>query len=294
MKTWTSSETRKLALKLENSITNASFLVSLTILETVSGLLLPLTCILQTVSYDISQAMTQFTELLAVFENLRSKSEFTVVFKKASDLAEQVGIVIAKPRTAQRSVYRKNAGVGLTDISTEDYCRLNVFYPTVDAIIVDLKHRFGKRQRTVTGISCLIPSLIDFGIKKEEQWKSLLAAVEAYQECLDVTASDLYGEFELWRQKWQHNEERPQSALASLDSSCEYCPNIQTLLQLLATLPVTTAEAEPLFSRMEQTLTAIRASMSEGRVQDLLLLQVNRRHTPSPDQVINRFAATTA
>ena len=86
-----------------------------------------------------------------------------------------------------------------------------MFYPTVDAIIVDLKHRFGERQKTVTGISCLIPSLIDFGIKKEEQWKSLLAAVEAYQECLDVTASDLYGEFELWRQKWQHNEERPQS-----------------------------------------------------------------------------------
>ena len=49
MKTWTSSETRKLTLRLENSITNALFLVSLTILETVSGLLLPLTRILQTV-----------------------------------------------------------------------------------------------------------------------------------------------------------------------------------------------------------------------------------------------------
>ncbi|KAG0724734.1 repressor of the inhibitor of the protein kinase [Chionoecetes opilio] len=292
MKTWTSCETRKVALRLESSITNASFIVALNVLETVSGLLLPLTRILQSVSYDISQAMVHVSGLIDVLENIRSEgSEFTVVFKKASDLAEKVGVVITKPRAAQRSVYRKNAGVGS---SIEDYYRINVFYPTVDAIIVDLKHRFGERQQTATGISCLIPSLMDFGIKKQEQWKSLLAVIETYHDCLDVTAADLHGEFELWRKQWQNSEERPQSALASLDSCYEYYPNIKTFLQMLATLPVTTAEPERLFSRMERTLTSIRVSMSEIRLQDLVLLQVNRRHAPSIDQVIDRLAATTA
>ena len=64
MKTWTSCETRKGAIRLESSITNTSFIIALVILETVSGLLPPLTRILQSVSYDIGQAMTRVAGLI--------------------------------------------------------------------------------------------------------------------------------------------------------------------------------------------------------------------------------------
>ena len=81
--------------------------------------------------------------------------------------------------------------------------------------------------------------------------------------------------------------------MAALDQ-CGIYPNISTILQLLATLPVTTAEAERLFSKMERTLTAIRATMEEGRLEDLLLLQVHRQETPAIEAVIDRFAAVSA
>lgn len=74
----------------------------------------------------------------------------------------------------------------------------------------------------------------------------------------------------------------------------ELYPNLSVLLQLLATLPVTTAEAERVFSKMERTVTAIRASMEEERLESLILLQVHREDTPSIEAVIDRFATTSA
>ena len=95
----------------------------------------------------------------------------------------------------------------------------------------------------------------------------------------------------MWRHKWEQQpaDQRPSSALAALDS-CSMYPNITVLLQLLATIPVTSAEAERVFSKMERTMTAIRASMEEERFESLLLLQVHRDVTPSIEAVITRFA----
>jgi len=50
-------------------------------------------------------------------------------------------------------------------------------------------------------------------------------------------------------------------------------PNIHILLKVLATLPVSTASPEQVFSKLERTLTAIRWTMSEERLEALVLLQ---------------------
>ena len=74
-------------------------------------------------------------------------------------------------------------------------------------------------------------------------------------------------------------------------------PNLSIVLQLLATFPITTAEAQRCFSKMERTLTAmiaIRSSMEEERFEALLLLQVHHEDTPSVDAVLDHFAATSA
>ena len=67
-------------------------------------------------------------------------------------------------------------------------------------------------------------------------------------------------------------------------------PNVHTLLTILATLPVTTAEPERLFSKLNSTLTAIRSTMSEEWLEFLLLLQVHRERTPTIEKIIDSFA----
>jgi len=91
-------------------------------------------------------------------------------------------------------------------------------------------------------------------------------------------------------------DDRPKSAVSVLDH-CGQFLNMKLLLQLLATLPITTAEAaERVFSKTEKTATAIHAAMEENyyRLEALLLLQVHRDLTPSVQEVIDKFSATGA
>jgi len=87
--------------------------------------------------------------------------------------------------------------------------------------------------------------------------------------------------------------DRPASAVSALDHAKPF-PNISSLLKLLATVPVSTAEAEQCFSKLERTLTCIRATMGEQRLESLMMLAIHRTDTPSVDEVINRFAASAA
>ena len=102
-------------------------------------------------------------------------------------------------------------------------------------------------------------------------------------------------EYRLWHHKWQAVDvaDRPKTVLSALDHCTAY-PNVSLLLQLLATIPVTTAEAERLFSKLERTFTAIRSKMDEQRLEALILLQVHRSDTPTVAAVIDCFATTAA
>ena len=86
----------------------------------------------------------------------------------------------------------------------------------------------------------------------------------------------------------------PDDLEGSAISSVNKCPvgalpTVHTLLTILATLPVCTAEAERTFSKVERTLTALRSTMSEDRLDALILLQAHRDLWPSTDEIINQY-----
>ena len=74
----------------------------------------------------------------------------------------------------------------------------------------------------------------------------------------------------------------------------EMFPNISKLLTILCALPVSTAEPERFFSKLEKTLTSLRSSMGEERLESLIMLQVHRTRTPSVQEVINLFSGASA
>ena len=57
----------------------------------------------------------------------------------------------------------------------------------------------------------------------------------------------------------------------------------------MSTLPVSTAEAERLFSKVPGTLSALRSSMNKDRLEALVLIQTHRDDLPSYEDVFNRF-----
>jgi hypothetical protein len=73
-----------------------------------------------------------------------------------------------------------------------------------------------------------------------------------------------------------------------------FYPNINILLRILATLPSTTAEPERMFSKVTKTLSAIRSSMSEERLEACVLLQAHRDMMPDTSAIIDHFAKNSA
>ena len=110
-------------------------------------------------------------------------------------------------------------------------------------------------------LSHLIPAAMPAVFNEDETeatWKQLESGIAVY--FLTDPTPAMKSEFFLWRRKWQKvsADDHPKSAVSALDH-CGHFLNMKLLLQLLATLPIKTAEAERVFSKMEKTATAIQS-----------------------------------
>ena len=213
------------------------------------------------------------------------------MFEEAVLLGEKLGVtreeMHAIPRVVSQSRFRANAG-GANQTAIE-YNRINMFFHLLDEVVGDMQARFGLHQQKIATLSRILPSFV-----KETSWQDILPAVTKYASFLDPL-SIVEGEYEIWKQQWQSCGASPvaNTAIGALGNcQADVFPNVHTLLNILTALPVTTAEPERLFSKLNSTLTAIRSTMSEERLESLLLLQVHRERTPTTQKLIDSFAAT--
>lgn len=272
-----------------SSIEKFEFLVSLQSLAETSGLLIGVSRSLQAVGTDIIKALGDVKCIAEILINMRQSSEdsFQKIFNAAEKLANSMKVAVEKPRTVGRSVFI--AGAITDEDSIANYYRIQQFLPLLDDLISHLRDRFGPSQKKSLSLMGLVPAYIakDFSILKP--------AVEMYADLLP-SEYEAQAEFIVWQHKWQGHEMAAEinTAVAALQvCRGETLPNIKVLLQILATFPVTTAEPERVFSRLERTATAIR-NMDETRLEALVLLQAHLDKTPSLDSVLDKFAMTEA
>ena len=169
---------------------------------------------------------------------------------------------------------------------------ITVFNPAVDLVLQDITLRFGQHTQLIASLSKLLP--------KEAfsaEWSDVEPAYEQFKGLLgSVTDSQMKAEFSVWKAMWRDKlqEEVPTTAISSLNACpAEIFPSVHMLLKVLSVLPVTTAEAERVFSKVARTLTALKTTMTEDRLEALVLLQAHRDYMPATSEVLNRFAAST-
>eukprot|EP00795_Rhopilema_esculentum_P014982 gene14981-biopygen873 len=292
MLAWDSLDTRKDARRLLKSLQDPQFLVALVLAEKVSAVLRPVSCSLQQIGSDLVKAMSTISATQSKLYTWRKgeENEFASMFEEAMLLGENIGVtreeMHAIPRAVSQSRFRSNAGEA--NQKAIDYYRINVFLPLLDEVAGDMKARFGPHQQKIATLTRILPCFV-----KESTWQDILPAALKYGVFLDPL-SIVEGEYEIWKQQWlsRGTSTVANTAIGALgDCQGDVFPNLHTLLNILTVLPVTTAEPERLFSKLNSTLTAIRSTMSEERLESLLLLQVHRDRTPTSDKLIDSFAA---
>jgi hypothetical protein len=186
-------------------------------------------------------------------------------------------------RITGRQAYRSNAPAQ----TPEDYYRVNLFIPILDHFIVSLTNRFSAHQWMAYSVSVLIPSMVEQ--KSFDDLKDSITFYEAYLP----SSSTIKEEFQLYKRKWLNEapDDRPSNAIdAYIRCNGTFFPNIKVLLQIYATLPVTTATGERSFSTLKLMKSYLRSTMGENRLNGLAMMYMHSMINIDIEQIIDNFS----
>lgn len=134
-------------------------------------------------------------------------------------------------------------------LNVRDYYRVNLAIPLIDGVLTNIHDRFSQKQAKSFALSRIIPAQLGDNT-------DIADAVQKYSSFLD-TYDGIEGEFLHWQVFWKKKKDEA-SQIDSALTALNHCspivtPNIHRLLRILATLPVSTAEAERVFSKLKLT-----------------------------------------
>jgi len=123
---------------------------------------------------------------------------------------------------------------------------------------------FSSRRRRLYLLICLITKL--------------MVIFACYRQFLPGDTSAVECEYMRWQHYWarQDPDGRPRNILGALKIAKELgtFPSIVILLQIYATLPVTTATSERSFSALKYSKNYLRSTMSDNRLNGLALFSL--------------------
>ncbi|CAC5408034.1 unnamed protein product [Mytilus coruscus] len=135
--------------------------------------------------------------------------------------------------------------------------------------------RFQMEDRKGTTLFELLPAQIT----QLESADDLVTSLMLWEDDL-LTPSSLRAEILLWKRLWDGKNvcDYPASLYDCLKTIDEdVFPNVQRLLTVACTLPISSCEAERSFSTLRRTKTYLRNTMGEERLSGLVLMNVHHQ-----------------
>ena len=270
---------------LLKAIQSSQFLVAFYTCRYFFGFTKNIAKLLQGTSKDVLAAYKDLSTTKACIAAARADGEerFKNIFELANNASELSGgerIVVPRVCAAQR--HRCNHPAS----SPEEFWRRSVYIPFADHLVAEFSSRFNQLSTTAVSGMCLLPVNAVNGISesKAKDLKSMFSC--------DLPDSDsFFQEVERWVTRWKVVESLPQSLVDAYNATnCSLYPNISHILHLLLVAPVTSASAERANSALGFIKTDLRSTMSQERLNDLILLFVHKDIPLDYPKIVDRFA----
>ncbi|KAL4127023.1 hypothetical protein QTP88_011221 [Uroleucon formosanum] len=240
---------------------DSEFLISLQVIKVLFSYGLPLCKLLQKVNLDLKEAVDLAEVTVATIQRLRGNitEEFKQLFKEAD----------------KKCTKRANPSIN----DPEEYYRVTIAIPYIDSFIQQLNERFLCHKNVLKGFQCL------FSGTYSDDFDELL------QFYLDTDKQIVKAELNLWHAVLNNNGQHPKSGLEALRlCKKEMFPNLHFLVQILCSLPVSTATPERTFSCLKRLKTYLRNTMTETRLNGLTMLAVHTDIPLSAEEVLDELA----
>ena len=282
---WNGDSIRE-ASALYHATISFGFLVSLVVVSRCLQITKPLTIQLQAPQMDVVKCVEKVTLLFAMLKRYREEIDHRHKswYEEAVSLAETVGTVPSKPRTA--SVQRNRSNTPSDTVS--EYFRRVLSIPFIDHLICQISARFCDRNVAALNGFYGLPSEVVCGKDWRSKFRRYLSLYEndlpepRYIEC----------ELDMWEETWERTKATPPANVSSLLPKIDKItfPNIYVAFQILGTLPVTSCSCERSISVLRRLKTYLRNTMKEERLNALALLHVHRDIAIDIEQTIDIFA----
>jgi hypothetical protein len=150
-----------------------------------------------------------------------------------------------------------------------------------------MQEKFSAHHLIALKLVALIPSMIE---SYRPNWSDVLQTVRFYQSELACEA-EVLNEYNQWKDFClrMNQEDRPSLPLLALDIVPSRLANINILLRIFCTLPVSTCTAERAFSAMKLIKSYLRNTMTDERLTALALMYIHPEIDINVEKVIDRF-----
>jgi hypothetical protein len=268
------------------------FLVAMLVMNRVLGITKQLSVSLQQVNKDLSRCISEVEQVKKIIQKFRDNAdgEFAEIINEAECL---LGEEIQLPRLCGRQRNRTNPGESITAL---DYYRRTLYLPFLDGIISQLTERFTAHKQTALRLEALLPTNVtgcSFASLQEaiKLYIPLITDFDSNSSCLDI--DDVQADFVRWQCRWEDvpKLDKPDNCLSAL-ASCDHTfyPSINSLLQIFATLPVSTASPERTFSAMKLLKTYLRSRLTDENMLGLSLAYIHNNVDIDANSIIDLLA----
>ena len=208
-------------------------------------------------------------------------------YKEALLLCEKVGIPEDKKRTVSRQT-RDNQPFS----TTSDFDKKAVTNPLLDHLNTEINSRFNPiALNTYKGL-CIVPAkMISLLSDGKVNWKEKFKSFSLFYEDDLPNPLRLNAELEIWEKYWvDFKGMRPEIIAQTLKTvDLKVFQNLNVVLRILATIPVTTCECERSFSALRKLKHYTRTTMVSEQLNGLALMYIHSEIVPDYNQVIDKF-----
>ena len=256
------------------------FLVSFQILLQVLQILRELTIKLQLKAIDVVYAYKLVNKVVSRLKSMRTNSvpEFRKQFAEAARIAKQLHgdqFELTIPRLTGRQRHRSNP----PSCTPEEYYRITLCSEFLSHVVSELEVRFvNNPSHSITiGLLHLLPCEC-IKLRDDVVPEDLAKAVDLFKG--DLPHAVMFNtEYGSWVRQWKEGSSAvvPGTLIGTLKKcSVLAYPNLNALLILALTLPITSCESKRSFSQLKLIKSARRATMSESRLSSLALMKIDR------------------
>ncbi|CAN8008680.1 unnamed protein product, partial [Ixodes pacificus] len=174
---------------------------------------------------------------------------------------------------------RQTTRSNVESVNPEEYFRRCIFIPYLEVFAEQMDERFVTHKSILAQFQVTLPS------------SAVRLLCERYHTDVADGIFSVVGELHLWYKRLQRLGKYPTGPLEALET----CPSlmflvIQKLLQIMATLPVTTSTSERSFSTLRRLKTYLRNTTGALRINGLALLNVHHEVSASADEILDELA----